>query len=515
MVLGPPLRVEQATASESTAPLTTMRKSEPAVVPRMWGNARGGKGWRRENLVTDSTSADTERTHPKYLAWQRTIAEMARADPKLRFTTLAHRLTPEVLELAFKRLNRRAATGPDGVTVPEYGEDLEQRLLDLYGRMAGGGYRAHPARRVHIPKPNGKLRPLGIANVEDRVVQTAIAMALEPIYEQDFLDLSYGFRPGRSAHDALESLRRTIDRKPIRVVFEADIRGFFDHLDHRWLREFVGHRVADRGLLRLIGKVLKSGVVEEDGRILRTGKGAPQGGPLSPLLANVYLHYVLDLWFVRRFRSTCRGVAEMVRYADDFVVCFEHREDAERFRWEVEERFTAFGLDLVPDKTRLIEFGTDLDERGPGPESGQRTFDFLGFTHYLRRRPKRGLRTARKPSRKSRTRFLLEAKVWLWRHMHRSPRFHQKVLRLKLLGFYRYFGLRHCRPALEHVRWHLRRLWLQVLGRRSQKAKRGWAWALRRPWFSLPGPRSKKRPSRTSVVPPQRVPQAQLTLFPT
>ncbi len=329
--------------------------------------------------MSDSTSADTEREHRKSLAWQDMIAEMARADPGLRFTTLAHRLTPEVLKLVYKRLNPKAAPGPDGLTVPQYGEGLDDRIDDLHDRMVAGGYRAHPARRVYIPKPNGKKRPLGIANVEDRVVQGAIAMVLTPIYEQDFLDFSYGFRPGRSAHGALEELRRTIDRKRVRVVYEADLRGFFDNLDHGWLRKFLAHRIADRGLLRLIGKVLKSGVVQEDGRVLRTGKGAPQGGPLSPLLANIYLHYVLDLWFERRFRLTCRGVAQMVRYADDFVVCFEHQQEAERFHREVVERFAAFGLELVPEKTRLVEFGTELKDRGPGPDSGQRTFEFLGF----------------------------------------------------------------------------------------------------------------------------------------
>jgi RNA-directed DNA polymerase len=460
--------------------------------------------------VTDTTSADTER-NTDVPDWRNTIIELARSDPKLRFTTLAHRLTPDHLLDAYRRLKRKAAPGPDGVTVTEYGEDLEARVEHLHQQLRSGRYRASPVRRVYIPKPNGKLRPLGIANVEDRLVQTAITMVLEPIYEQDFLDFSYGFRPGRSAKDALEALRRTIDRRPVRVVFEADIRGFFDNLVHDWLRKFLGHRIADRGIHRLIGKVLNSGVVEE-GQVTRSKRGAPQGGPLSPLLANVYLHYVLDLWFDRRFRPTCEGEASMVRYADDFVVCFEHRHEAERFATAVGERFAAFGLELVPEKTRLIEFGTSQRKQGPGPKSEAPTFDFLGFTHYMRQRG-RGLRTARKPSMKSRTRFLAEAKQWLRQQMHQPVRLHQKVLSVKLRGYYQYFGLRHCEPALRHVLWHMQRLWYRILLRRSQKAKRGLTWwqVKRKPWFELPTPRLRRRTKRAQPVAPY---SAQLGLFP-
>lgn len=461
--------------------------------------------------MTGTTSSDTERNND-VPDWQETIVKLARSDPNLRFTTLAHRLTPELLEAAYRRLKRRAAPGPDGVTVTEYGEDLTERLAKLHQRLRTGKYRASPARRVYIPKPNGKLRPLGIANVEDRVVQTAIAMVLEPIYEQDFLEFSYGFRPGRSTKDALEVLRRTIDRRPVRYVFEADIRGFFDNLDHGWLRKFLGHRIADRGIHRLINKILKSGVVEE-GKVTRGTTGAPQGGPLSPLLANVYLHYVLDLWFDRRFRPTCRGEASMVRYADDFVVCFEHRDEAERFATAVAERFAAFGLELVPEKTRLIEFGTSRGVQGPGPKSEASTFEFLGFTHYMRQQGRRGLRTARKPSKKSRTRFLGEVKQWLRKQMHRPIWLHRKVLTEKLRGFYQYFGLRYCLPALRHVRWHVERLWYRTLLRRSQKARRLTWWQVKRkPWFDLPKPALRRRARKRKK--PEKALHAQLSLFP-
>jgi len=419
--------------------------------------------------------------------WQDTIAMMAREDPKLRFTTLVHRLTPHTLKLAFKRLNRNAAPGPDGLTVPQYGSTLDERLHDLWQRLRSKRYRASPARQRMIPKPNGKLRPLGIANVEDRIVQTAVTMLLEPIYEQDFLDVSYGFRPGRSPKGALEELRRTIDRRPIRVVYEADIKGFFDNLDHGWLRKFLAHRVADGGVERLIGKVLKSGVVDEDGRIHRGKKGAPQGGPLSPLLANIYLHYVLDLWFMKRYARSCRGEAYMVRYADDFVMCFEHAEDAERFGPALEERLAAFELELEPDKTRKIEFGTETESGKPGPNSGGHTFEFLGFTHYMRRRPKRGLKTARKPSAKSRRRFIASMKSWLQKYMHKSVWFHQKALSAKLRGFFQYFKLRHCRPSLDSIRNLLFRVWARTLRRRSQRGRRLWWYVLwRKPWFKLP-----------------------------
>lgn len=458
-----------------------------------------------------------------YLEWQQTIAEKAKQDPTLRFTSLAHRLNLETLNAAFKRLNRRAAPGPDGLTVTDYEQHLDANLRDLWQRLRTQRYRASPARRKMIPKPNGKMRPLGIANVEDRIVQTAVAMALEPIYEQDFLDFSYGFRPKRSTKGALEELRVTIDRHPIRVVVEADIKGFFDNLDHAWLREFLGHRVADGGLMRVIGKVLKSGVVDEDGKVHRGKKGAPQGGPLSPLLANIYLHYVLDLWFDRRFRKACIGEAHMVRYADDFVSCFEHREDAERFKRELGERLSAFALELEPTKTRLIAFGTDIEPGGPGPGSGGHTFDFLGFTHYLRKR-KRGSRrvTARKPSKKARRAFLADIKAWLWRHMHRPPWFIRDKLGAKLRGFVQYFKLRYCTPSLVRIRQRVFWLWLRTLQRRSQKARRlTWTKVKRKPWFALPAvrgigkkrrkPRNNRARQALKVVRP--VSPAQLDLF--
>lgn len=459
--------------------------------------------------MPDTTTPDTERKQGMYLDWQDTIAKMAEADSELRFTTIVHHLTPATLMTAFRRLNANAAPGPDGMTVAAYAEGLEDRIDDLWDRMVRGSYRASPARRVMIPKPNGKTRPLGIANVEDRVVQTAISMALQPIYEQDFLDFSHGFRPGRSTKGAIRELQQTIDAGWTTVVFEADIKGFFDNLDHGWLRKFLGHRVADGGLMRLIGKVLTSGVVE-DGRVTRSKKGAPQGGPLSPLLANVYLHYVLDLWFDRRFRRSCAGRAHMVRYADDFVVCFERHEDAERLRHELAERLAAFELELESDKTRLIAFDPSSRPGGRGGKSSGKTFDFLGFTHYLRRRRTRR-RVAHLPSRKSRQRFLAGVKVWLREQMHASPWLHQQVLKRKLVGFYQYFGLRYCKPYLRTIHALVERIWLRTLRRRSQRGGRlSWTQVKRKPWFRLPKPVLRRRKRRKAT---RRVNQAQLSLF--
>lgn len=424
--------------------------------------------------------------------WKVQIAESAKADPKRQFTTLAHRLTPELLKEAFQSLNSSSSPGPDGLTMEEYAKDLDVRIADLHKRLVSKTYKAAPARRVYIPKPNGKLRPLGIANVEDRTVQKAVAMVLELIYEQDFLDFSYGFRPNRNAHGALEALRKTVDSGRVQWIFEADIKGFFDNLDHAWLRKFLEHRVTDGGIHRLIGKVLNAGYVE-NGKVVRSEKGTPQGGPLSPLLANLYLHYVLDLWFERKFRRTCRGAVEMVRYADDFVVCFAYQEEAERFSREVEERFSAFGLDLVPEKTRKIAFGTEQWAGKPGPKSEAKTFTFLGFTHYMKQRPKRGKRLVRKPCQKKRRQFLAEAHMWLKKHMHTPPKEQQLLLSQKLRGFYEYFYLRCCRQALVHVKRHLTRLWYQALGRRSQRGKRSWEWFLRKPWTQLPEPGERKR----------------------
>ena len=418
------------------------------------------------------------------------IAQLAKEDKQIKFTSLAHLLTPEFLKASFLKLNQKGAPGADEVTMEAFKTNLDAEVEQLWLELRTGRYRATPVKRVYIPKANGKQRPLGIPTVRDRTVQRAVGEILGAIYEPYFCDFSFGFRPGRSTHNALESLRRTIDRLPIRHIVDADVSKYFDTVNHKWLMEFLQHRVTDRTLLRLIGKWLNAGILE-NGIVSRSEEGTPQGGPLSPLLANIYLHYVLDLWFERKFQPSLAGRSALVRYADDFVVCFEHRDEAERFRRELECRFAQFGLQLSEEKTRQIEFGKWSETNGKkGLSDAMRTFDFLGFTHYMRKRGKRGYHLARKPSRKSRNKFLQNTKEWLEKYRDRSVWFQAKVLSRKLKGFYGYFGLRHCLSALNGVKRQLARIWVTTLRRRSQRHKLQWWRVYTYPWFrSLPTPK--------------------------
>jgi len=419
------------------------------------------------------------------------IAEIAKNDKQVKFTSLAHLLTPAFLKQSFKELNAKGAAGTDGVTMEGFSSRLDAETERLWGELSMGQYRSHPVRRVYIPKADGKQRPLGIPAVRDRTVQRAVCKILSAIYEADFSPVSYGFRPKRSTHDALETLRVSIDSKPIRWVLDADIKGYFDNVNHRWLMQFLKHRIADKRLLQLIAKWLKAGFMDQ-GVVSRSEDGTPQGGPLSPLLANIYLHYVLDLWFERKVKPRLIGEATLVRYADDFVVCFEHRVDAERFRKALDGRFARFNLMLSAEKTQQIEFGKESSLAGKrGPGNVPRTFDFLGFTHYMRKR-KYGYGVARKPCKKSRNKFLRETKEWLIRHRDLSVWFQAKKLRQKLQGYYRYFGLRHCIPSLKHTKWHVEWLWVTILRRRSQRHRLHWNRMNRYPWFrSLPLPKRR------------------------
>ena len=417
------------------------------------------------------------------------IAIKAKEDQKERLTSLAHLLTPALLKASFEALNRHAAPGVDGVTMEAFRDNLDAEIDSLWLELRAGRYRASPVRRTYIPKGNGKLRPLGVPTVRDRTVQRAVATILGAVYEPYFCDFSYGFRPGRSAHDALESLRTTIDHKPIGQVVEADIESDFDKVNHRWLRQFLAHRIADSALLRLIGKWLKAGIMEA-GLVSRNEEGTPQGGPLSPLLANIDLHDVLDLWFEHKVRPKLAGHAALVRYADDVVVCFERRDEALEFQALLAARLQAFGLRLSEAKTQQITFGKGAGHNGDkGPGKEPRSFDFLGFTHYMRKRPKRGYRLARKPSRERRNRFLARIKQGLIEHRHRSPWFQARILRQKLQGYYAYFGLRHCLASLRHTKWHVGRLWMTALRNRSQRHRLPWSRVADRPWFHrLPEP---------------------------
>src|SRR6266702_8333503 len=348
------------------------------------------------------------------------VRQAAKERKQEQFTALLHHLKVDLLRDSFYALKRQAAPGVDGVTWKEYENGLEGRLADLHSRVHRGAYRAQPSRRVYIPKADGRQRPLGIAALEDKIVQQAVVTILNQIYEVDFKGFSYGFRPGRSPHHALDALVAGIQWKRVNWVLDADIRGFFDNMNHEWTMKFVEHRVADRRILRLIQKWLKAGV-SEDGQWAETKIGTPQGAVASPLLANVYLHYVFDLW-VEAWRQKTKGEVIVVRYADDLVVGFEHRTEAEQFLEAFRERLAKFGLELHPDKTRLIQFGRfaiqNRKQRGQGkPE----TFTFLGFTHYCGKRSSNGTFSVRRKTVRKRLVAKLQAIKAELRHRMHEP----------------------------------------------------------------------------------------------
>jgi RNA-directed DNA polymerase len=417
------------------------------------------------------------------------IAEKARSEPKLRFTALAHLLTPGFLMETWKQMNRRGASGIDGETMTEFEQNLEARVQDLCARLKQGAYRAPPVRRVEIPKGPGKdgTRPLGIPTVEDRLLQRAVARILEAVFEADFLDCSYGFRPKRSPHDALRALRGAIVTKKVGHLYEADIRGFFNHIQHEWLQKMVAHRIGDPVIQRLIGKWLNAGFMA-GGVVTRTEEGSPQGGPISPILANIYLHYVLDLWFETKARRMCKGEAYLTRFADDFVVNFQYRHDADRLAESLPVRFEKFGLELAEEKTRLMRFGrfvrTDLEKTGEKPD----TFDFLGFTHVCGMDRGGKFALVRIPCIKSCRKFLTKTKEWLRANRHWKRRDQQRQLTAMLRGFYQYFGLHHCQNKLDLVLNEVRHQWIRSLRRRSQRHRLYWSYLNSRSWFELPKP---------------------------
>jgi group II intron reverse transcriptase/maturase len=419
------------------------------------------------------------------------LAELAaRARKERTLTNVVQFVDEELLRLAFRSLRKQAVPGVDGQSYEEYAASLDQNLKDLYARLKSGRYRAPHIRRAYIPKGNGKRRPIGISTVEDRTVQKAVAWVLSAVFDQDFLDCSHGFRPNRSPHTALCRLREGMWQHQVRYVVESDLQSYFDTVNHEWLRKFVRHRVNDGGLIRLLDQWLKAGVME-NGVVTHLDEGVPQGGPVSPVLSNVYLHYVLDLWFERRLKKTCRGFAELTRFADDYVATFQNQADAERFRREMEERLTAFGLRVAPEKTAVLHFDGSLLQRSGKQVVKPATFTFLGFVHYRTKTRRGRVTVARKPSIKARERFVRKVKVWVKAHRHDPVRKQQAELTRKLNGHYQYYGLHHCTRALSSVRYRVQKHWLWALQHRSQKAKRQCDWATlhAQPWFRLPSPR--------------------------
>jgi len=396
------------------------------------------------------------------------VRKAAKENKEMKFTALLHHVTVDLLRESFYSLKRKAAPGVDGVTWREYETGLEGRITDLHGRVHRGAYRAQPSRRVYIEKEDGRKRPLGVAALEDKIVQQAVVTVLNQIYEEDFLGFSYGFRPGRSQHQALDALSYALTRKKVNYVLDADIQGFFDNLDKSWLIKFVEHRVADPRILRLIRKWLNAGVMEE-GKWSETETGTPQGSVISPLLANIYLHYVFDLWVEAWRKKRASGEVVVVRYADDTILGFQYRAEAERFLEHFRERLGKFGLELHPGKTRLVEFGRfaeqNRERRGEGkPEP----FDFLGFTHISGKDRKGNFTVRRTTIRKRMRKKLKEIKEQLRRRMHDPVAETGKWLRRVVQGYYNYYAVPGNIGSLSLFRHRLFRLWGQALRRRSQ-----------------------------------------------
>jgi len=396
------------------------------------------------------------------------ITGLAKQNEKLKIYNLIHLLNEKNLAKCFYELKSGKAVGVDGVTLKEYEKDLERNLENLVTKMKLWKYKPKPVRRVYIPKGNGKERPIGIPAVEDKIVQMGVKKILEAIYEVDFLDFSYGFRPGRNCHQALGRLDKMIMRKPVHYVIDADIKGFFDNVDHKWLRRCLEERIGDKMLLRLIVRILKGGVLEL-GKTVKSKKGTPQGAILSPILANIYLHYILDLWMEKVVKKRAKGYVGIVRYADDFIICVERKEEAEAILKALEKRLNKFELELSKEKTRIVEFGRNT-QRGRG-----KTFNFLGFTHFNDRTRKGYYKVGRKTERKRFIRAIKEMNQWLMKVRNLvSIREWWKILIAKLRGYFQYYGVSGNMIWLEKYYTIVIRMVKKWINRRSQKKKYYW-----------------------------------------
>ena len=397
------------------------------------------------------------------------ITEIAKRDRRCKLNNLIHILDDENLKECFKMLKKNKASGIDGVSIEEYNKNLNENVKDLVKRMKQLSFRPNPVRRVNIPKANGKQRALGIPTVEDKLVQMGISKILEAIYEVDFEDFSYGFRPGKSCHSALDKLNKVIMTKPINHIIDADIKGFFDNIDHKWMVKFLEHRISDKMLIRYIGRFLKSGIME-DGKLIMSEKGTPQGGIISPILANVYLHYVLDIWISRIIKKKCRGVVEIVRYADDFVICVQYKDEAEIILKALKERFKKFGLELSEDKTKIIEFGRYAKENVKRKNRRPDIFNFLGFTHFIDKTRKGKFKLGRKTDSRRFKIKVKEMNIWLKsiRNQVKAKEW-WKVLQAKLRGHFQYYGVSGNYRSIKSFYYITIRLVHKWINRRSQK----------------------------------------------
>lgn len=457
-------------------------KSDGCVVPRKSPNkgreyvpAEVVEGRRPTKGNTEQMATPRTQSRKSVSLGLQRVRKVAREDKGARFTALLHHVTPEALKDSFFSLKRQVAPGVDGVTWKQCQMGLGERLEDLHERVHSGTYRAQPSKRTYIPKPDGRMRPIGIAALEDKIVQHAVGKVLSFIYEEDFLGFSYGFRPGRGQHDALDALAVGLGRRKVNWVLDADVQGFFDTISHKWMIRFIEHRVADQRILRLVRKWLRAGV-SEDGMWTRTEVGTPQGSVISPMLANIFLHYILDLWVNSWRRKHAGGDVIIVRYADDFVMGFQHRHEADQFLDALKARLDQFGLALHPEKTRLIEFGRFAAEnrhkRGKGkPES----FDFLGFTHICTKtRLGTWFHIRRKTAKKRLRTTLAKVKAALRKRMHDPVPEVGEWLQRVVLGYYQYHAIPGNWGALNMFRREVARHWLTVLRRRGQKRRMNW-----------------------------------------
>jgi len=398
------------------------------------------------------------------------IATVSQAHSSYRFTTLVHLINKEYLANCFMELKKGRANGADGVSVEEYGKNLSDNIDTLLHRMKQMSYHPQAVRRAYIPKENGKKRPLGIPAVEDKMVQQGIAKILEAIFEPEFLAVSYGFRKGKSQHQALSAIDKVITTRPVNYVIDADIKGFFDTVNHNWMVKFVEHRIADKKLLRYIVRFLKSGVMEE-GKYWETEEGTPQGGIISPILSNIYLHYVLDLWIEKKIRKQSKGYVKLIRYADDFIIAVEKKEEAYAILEALRERMAKFGLTLSEEKTRIIRFGRKVSKEDKG-----NSFDFLGFTHFNDTTRKGSYKVGRKTSKKK---FRMKVKTlneWIQEVRHTlSIRELWGILKAKLGGHYRYYGVSGNFRMIGNYRYITERMLFCWLNRRSQRRSFNWA----------------------------------------
>ena len=469
----------QEAASPSPSGIRLAHSSSPQPLPE---GAEASQGANVTSQPAKQTGA-VRTTEPHWQSSLRAIARKAQQDKRHRFGGLYRLLNEQSLRSCFYQLRKAAAPGVDGVTFQIYEQNLDENIRRLVQRLKNKSYHARLVRRKYIPKGEGKWRPLGIPVLEDKLVQLAAAQILSAIYEADFLTCNQGYRPGRGAQQAARQLAAVLTQGRIEFVVEVDIKGYFEHIQHSWLLKMLAHRVADGALLGLIAKWLKAGILEEDSKIVHPVSGTPQGGSVSPVLANVYLHYVLDLWFEHKVRKANQGQSYLIRYADDFVCGFGHRHEAERFVGELQERLKQFGLEVAPDKTRTLRFG-----RNGGPHNGR--FDFLGFEFYWRLsrqgRPLVQRRTSRKKLHKSVAAFT----EWIRRCRHQKLPDTMKTLASKYRGYWNYYGVRGNSKSLEQFFQQTRRILHKWLNRRSQKKSytaRGFERLLRR--FQVPRPR--------------------------